>query len=140
MQKTLVVDGIEYKEEDVILFSAGLPGFEQLKKFVISSRAEHAPFHWLHSVSEEKIRFILINPLHFRPDYAPNIRKEDLDSLGVERKEDLLLYVMVTLSSDIRNSTANMSGPILINIRRHVGMQVILDDQRFPVKEPILRD
>jgi flagellar assembly factor FliW len=137
--KEYILNGLRFTEDQVLLFEKGIPGFEHLKHFVVSTNSDHEPFHWLHSVDDEQVRFVIINPLLFLPDYSPKITKEQLQDLHVEKKEELLLYVIVTLQQRIDLSTANLSGPILINIRRKLGKQLILDDSRYSVKEPIIR-
>ena len=138
-QKEYVLNGMVFKEEDIIQFEKGVPGFEHLKRYIISTNTESEPFHWMHSVDDERIRFVIINPLLFNPDYNPKIHKEQIIDLHVDKKEDLLLYVIVTLAKNLEDSTANLSGPILINIGRKKGKQIILDDNRYSVKEPLIK-
>jgi len=132
--------GIDYLESDIIRFEAGLPGFEKLRRFLLVDDEQYAPFEWLYSVDEPDVRFVLVNPVLFRPDYAPRVTRDHLDSLGVRRKEDLRLLSIVTLHPDFHCSTANLAGPILINIADRVGMQLVLDDSRYSVREPILAE
>jgi flagellar assembly factor FliW len=137
--RKMTLGGLEFKEEDIIFFDNGLPGFEHLNRFVISTREEHAPFHWLHSLEDENLRFIMINPLQIKEDYDPRITKAHLNSIDVEERSDLLMYVLVTLNKEeFSKSTLNLLGPILVNIRTKKGLQVILDDSRYSVKHPVL--
>lgn len=132
------ISGIHYRDEDIIHFERGLPGFENLRRFIVSSQAEHAPFHWMHSLDQPGLRFVLINPMTICPDYDPRLTKVHLDDIGIRTKEDILLYVIVTIDNHNPNkSTANLLGPILINIREHRGNQIILDDARYSVRSPI---
>ena len=49
------------------------------------------------------------------------------------------MYVIVTLNKvEFSLSTANLLGPILVNIRTKRGKQIILDDGRYSTKHPIL--
>lgn len=132
------ISGINYKDEDIIRFDRGLPGFENLRHFIISSQAEHAPFHWMHSLDQPGLRFVLLNPMVINANYDPRLTKIHLNDIGIVTKEDILLYVIVTLNNEKPNlSTANLLGPILINIREHRGNQIILDDARYSVRAPI---
>jgi len=128
-----------YANEDIITFNSGIPGFEQNKQFVIVSIPEYAPFEWLVCIDGSKLRFAIINPLLFEPDYDPKIIKEQLDDLAVEKPEDLLLYVIVTIRENPLESTANLVGPIILNRRKKTGKQIIIDDDRYTTREPILR-
>ena len=133
-----VLHGIEYSDQDVILFEAGVPGFEGLRRFLLTMNPEHEPFVWLYSLDNPQVRFLMVNPLLFRPDYAPNMSREQLVDLKIDKKEDLYLFVIVTLNPDHRLSTVNMAGPVLINLTRKLGKQVIIDDPRYTIRERML--
>ncbi|HMA65977.1 MAG: flagellar assembly protein FliW [Fibrobacterota bacterium] len=128
-----------YANEDIITFNSGIPGFEQNKQFVIVSIPEYAPFEWLVCIDGSKLRFAIINPLLFEPNFDPKIIKEQLDDLAVETPEDLLMYVIVTIRENPLESTANLVGPIILNRRKKIGKQIIIDDDRYTTREPILR-
>lgn len=132
------LEGIPYTETDIIRFETGLPGFENLHRFLLVAVNEYAPFEWLYSVDNPSIRFVLVNPVLFCPDYAPKVTREHLENLGVRSREALRLLVIVTLNSDFHKSTANLGGPLLFNLADRVGMQLVLDDARYSVREPIL--
>jgi flagellar assembly factor FliW len=128
-----------YSKEDIISFPAGIPGFEASKQFVLVSIPEYVPFEWLVSVDGTRLRFAIINPLLFLPDYTPTISKEQLIDLEVEKPEDVLLYSIVTIRENPLESTANLVGPVIINKQKRIGKQVIIDDDRYTTQELILR-
>ncbi len=131
--------GLPWTEDQVIRFPGGLPGFENARKFIIMSVPEHQPFHWMECVDEgNTIRFAIINPLSFRPDYQPKIKKEELASLNINDPKELLLYVIVTLRSPLMESTANLMGPLFINIREKVGKQIIIENDAYSLRERII--
>lgn len=131
--------GLPWTEDQVIRFPAGLPGFENARKFIIMSVPEHQPFHWMECVDEgNTIRFAIINPLSFRPDYQPKIKKEELASLNINDPKELLLYVIVTLRSPLMESTANLMGPLFINIREKAGKQIIIENDAYSLRERII--
>ena len=131
--------GVPWTEDQVINFPAGLPGFENARKFIIMSVPEHQPFHWMECVDQgNAIRFAIINPLSFRPDYQPKIKKEELASLNIRDSKELLLYVIVTLRSPLTESTANLMGPLFINIREKMGKQIIIENDAYSLRERII--
>ncbi len=137
-QKTL--HGFAYEDSETFHFEAGLPGFEHLHRFLLAKDPSYEPFEWLCSVDDASVRFVMVNPVLFRPDYAPKVTREHLQALGVSRKEDLRLLVTVTLQADFRQSTANLAGPVLFNVASRQGMQLLLDDSHYGVREPILTE
>ena len=133
------LQNVVFAENDIISFPAGIPGFKTMKRFVIVNVPEYAPFEWMVSVDDKHLRFAVVNPMLFAPDYSPNMRKEQLSALGIEKPEDILIYVIVTIRENPLESTANLSGPILINKTRRIAEQIILEDDRYTTQEPILR-
>ncbi len=128
-----------FSKNDVITFPAGIPGFEVIRDFVIVSLPNYHPFEWLASVDGSKVKFPIINPLLFSPAYNPVLAKEQLSDLLLEKPEDVVLYVIVTIRENPLESTANLVGPVIINKSKKIGKQIILDDARYSTQEPILR-
>lgn len=127
-----------YEKEDVIQFPAGIPGFDKNKEFVIVSIPEYMPFEWLAATDGSGLRFAIINPMIFRPDYAPNIIKEQLEELEIKKPEDILLFAIVTIRENPEESTANLIGPVIINKTKRIGKQIIIEDDKYSTKESIL--
>lgn len=128
-----------YSKEDVIYFPTGILGFEDSREYVLSRIPEYLPFEWLMSVDQPPLRFAVINPLLFDPDYAPKMVKEQLLELRIEKPEDILLYVIVTIHENPAESTANLVGPVVINKAKRLGRQIIIDDGRYTTQEKLLR-
>ena len=128
-----------YSNDDIITFKSGIPGFEKAKQFVVVSIPEYAPFEWLVCTDGSRLRFAIINPLLFAPDYSPAMIREQLEDLDVNNPEDLLLYTIVTIRENPLESTANLVGPLMINRRKRLGKQIIIDDDRYSTQEPLIR-
>ena len=130
---------IQYQSLEVIKFPQGLPGFIQLKKYLLIRSKDADPFVWLVSVDEPLASFPMVNPRLFQPDYHPAITTRDLTELSINAPQSLLMYSIVTLhTSDYLQATANLSGPILINLEKQLGKQLVLLDDRYSTKHRIL--
>jgi flagellar assembly factor FliW len=86
-----------YSKEDVITFPTGIPGFEQCREFVLVSIADYAPFEWLVCIDGSPLRFAIINPMLFRPDYEPALIKKQFAEMEIVKPEEVLLYCIVTI-------------------------------------------
>ena len=128
-----------YSKDDIITFSSGIPGFDKSQQFVIVSIPEYTPFEWLVCIDGSRLRFAIINPLLFAPEYSPAMIKEQLEDLEIRQPEDLLLYVVVTIRENPLESTANLVGPLIINRNKRLGKQIIVDDDRYSTQEPLIR-
>lgn len=138
--QTYTIDGLHFTEEDIIHFENGIPGFLNLKRFVISRDEDQEPFHWLHSVDDYQTKFVIINPMMVDGQYDPRIAKSDIENLDIQTPADMLFYVIVTLDHhELMKSTVNMTGPIIVNLRAKKAKQIIIDDGQYSVKTPIMQ-
>jgi len=132
-------ENLVYSKDDVIRFPAGIPGFENNKEFIIVQIPEYSPFEWLVCIDGTKLKFAIINPMLFQPDYSPKIQKDQLEELEIEKIEDVLLYTIVTIRENPEDSTANLLGPVIINKTRKTGKQIVLEDSKYSTKEKMIR-
>jgi len=131
---------IEYKEKDVISFGKGILGFEELKKFILVNLDEYEPFKLLHSIEDDEIGLIVTSPYNFFEDYEIKLSEETIRNLKIESPEEVFVVTTITLDSDIKKTTTNLQGPIIINISNKLGEQIIVDSAKYKVKEPLVRE
>ena len=132
-------EDLVFSPDDVITFTGGIPGFEKHKRFVIVPMPQCEPFSWLVCVDGAHLRFAVINPLVFIPDYSPKLFKEQLRELKVDDLHDLVLYAIVTIGDNPVESTANLAGPVIINKAAKLGKQILIDDDQYTTQDPIIR-
>jgi flagellar assembly factor FliW len=128
---------IEVDERQQIYFPFGILGFENLKDYVLLD-AKQQPFYWLQSSDVSEIAFVLINPFIFRPDYEIDVPDEELQEIGIETYEDVLVFAIVTIPEDQKKMTANLQGPIIINKKERIGRQAIASNPKWKVRHQIL--
>ncbi|HUX13462.1 MAG TPA: flagellar assembly protein FliW [Spirochaetia bacterium] len=128
---------IEIDDRQRLYFPLGVLGFEGLKDYALMD-ATQAPFYWLQSLDVQEIAFILIEPRVFRPDYEIAVPDSDLEEIGIESSEQMLVFAIVTVPDDHRQMTANLQGPVLINRARRLGRQSISTDPKWLVRHLIL--
>ncbi|WIV12048.1 flagellar assembly protein FliW [Proteiniborus sp. MB09-C3] len=132
---------IEIDEKNIINFKDGIPGFDDLERFIIIANPDmDIPFKWLQSVEQPELAFIITNPFLFKEDYEFNIPEHILEKLNIKDEKDVLVYSVVVIPEDITKMTANLAGPIIINTREKLGKQIVLDDNRYTTKHYILEN
>lgn len=132
---------IEIKEEDIISFPDGIPGFERLVKYIIIENPdEDVPFKWLQSVDDPDLAFVIINPFVFKQDYEFDMPQNAIEKLHIKSHQDIKIYTIVVVPEDIKNMTANLAAPIVINISNKKGKQVFLEDSRYHKRHLILEE
>lgn len=130
----------EYNEEDIITFKKGLPGFEDLKRYILFSVEENELFSILHSIEDEKIGIVTMSPFSVFEHYEFKLTDEKIKELDIESPENILVLNTVTLSSKAESITANLKAPIIINIKQGLGEQIILDNECYKIKHPLFID
>jgi len=117
--------------EKVIRFERGIVGFPEYKRFFLVDAEETSPFLWLVSLDEPEFGLPLL-PGALIEGYV-----EDLRPHLKEKDGDWVIYVVVTLGDRPERATVNLKGPILIDARRRVGKQVVVDCENFRVAHPL---
>ena len=128
---------INVPDEKVIHFAEGLPGLPCMRRSILIKAEETAPFYWLQSVEDGEIAIPVINPMLVDEAYAPSVEDSVFEELELETEEDLLVVNVAVLPEDLTTMTANMTAPILINIARNIGRQVVLDTGEYQMRHPI---
>ena len=131
---------IEYTEEEVYTFKKGILGFPQLTKFLLTDLKEYVPFKLLHSLEDDSIGIITVSPYEFFQEYEIKLSKETVKNLDIESPNDVMIITTVTLNSDPSRVTTNLQGPIVINMKNHFAEQIIIDDQKYKIKQPLMKE
>jgi flagellar assembly factor FliW len=130
------LETVRVKTENLIHMPSGLLGFENLKRFVLLSNPEEAPFSWLQVIDDPSLAFLVLPPFEAVPDYQPDISDDDAASLELKKSEDALIYNIVTIRPG--SATINLKGPIVINRFNLRGKQVVLQNaSRWDVRHPL---
>ena len=126
---------IEVEEDEIVHFPAGIPAFEEEHDFLIIPYAEGSPYVFLQSVQTPNLAFLMTVPLVFFPDYEFTIDDDVEKELGLTSPEDVLIYTILTLAGkEIRDLTANLMAPIVINVKTRLAKQIVLDRSSYTTK------
>lgn len=131
---------ILYEEENIITFNKGILGFDELKKFILVDLEEYEPFKLLHSLEDDEIGLIVTSPYDFFEDYEIKLNEETIGNLSIKSPEEVMIITTITLNSDIKKITTNLQGPIIVNNSNKLGEQIIIDNSKYKVKEPLVRE
>ncbi|MBE6068663.1 MAG: flagellar assembly protein FliW [Clostridium lundense] len=131
---------VEYNEEDIITFKKGLPGFENLKKFIVVPFEDNEVFSILISIEDMEVGMPVISPFNVYETYEFKLSDEKIKELNINSPEDVMVLNTVTLNTSIKNITVNMKAPIIINIKGKIGEQIILDNEKYMIKESLFKE
>lgn len=123
----------------IIIFTQGIIGFPDLKRFMLIHDGEgiNKKISWLQSIDEPAFALPVIDPLEVDAEYNPEIEDELLKPLEIRNFEDILVLTTITVPDDIKKITANLKAPIIINAGNLKAAQIIIEDEKYMVKYPI---
>jgi flagellar assembly factor FliW len=124
----------------VIDFVAPMPGFPGNNRFVLVRLTEEGVLFALTAVDDPELRFLVVPPGPFFPDYAPEIDDESLTALGASEEgvDSLLTLLVVTAGDTAGSSTANLMAPIVLHEANRTAVQLVLGGTGLPVRAVLM--
>jgi flagellar assembly factor FliW len=122
----------------VIELARPMVGFPDHRRFALVRLGDDGVLCSLTSLDEPGLRFLVVPPASFFPDYAPEIHDDVVADLAIETADDVLLLVVLTPGESLESTTANLAAPVLVNHATQRGGQVVLDAPGLPVAAPLL--
>lgn len=138
--KTTRFGELEVEKKDIINFSEGLLGFEDLKKFFIVDPGDQTLILWLQSIDDAATAFPMIEPKIYKPDYAVKLLPAELNSLDLENLNNTSIYTILTIPQDVTEMSANLKAPIVINNQSKNARQIVLQDSKLEVRHKMYKE
>ncbi|HOM81390.1 MAG: flagellar assembly protein FliW [Armatimonadetes bacterium] len=129
---------LDVEASSILRIHPGLLGFETRHRYVLLQTEENPLFQWLQCVDDPALAFVVVDPVRWFPDYEVILRNEDAAALGIEDPDDAGILAIVTLPARLEEMTANLLGPIVVNVRTRRAKQVVLDDPRYHTRHRLL--
>lgn len=115
-----------------------MPGFPDRSRFTLVQLDEDGVLCSLTSLDEPGLRFLVVPPVQFFPDYAPEVDDEAVADLGIASAGDVLVLCVLTAGASLADTTANLAAPVLVNTQTNRALQVVLDDPALSVATPLV--
>lgn len=126
---------VQIQPEDILLFSDGLFGFETHRHWVLLADTENDAVAWLQSVTDPAVALPAISPRRFVPGYQVRIARNQLTPLEIAVLDQA--FVLNVLARNNGQITVNLKAPVIINLDRRIGRQVVTsDDQPLQMELP----
>jgi len=123
----------------VIDFVAPMPGFPEDRRFVLVRLDDVGVLYSLTSVDSAALRFLVVPPGQFFPDYEAEIDEETLATLGAGDAADLLVLLVITAGEEgAEDATANLMAPIVLDQRSRRAVQLVLNRSGLPVRQRLM--
>ena len=128
---------LEVDEQRLITFPEGILGFPNNLVYALVQTGEDSGFYWLQAVDRPELAFVVCDPRLFVADFRVPIRREEVNSLGLEEPAGAQVFVIVNKVDDLL--TGNLQGPLVINVDTREGKQFVLSDKRYSTRHPLMR-
>jgi flagellar assembly factor FliW len=129
---------IEHLESRELHFDEGLIGCPDWRKFVLEPDAAGPAILLLRSLDEAGVALYVADPFTILPEYEFEVGEEDSRDLALSDPGDAFVLVVLTVHADPASVTANLLGPLVINVRTGRGRQLVLAESGYSVRHPIV--
>jgi flagellar assembly factor FliW len=134
MENTSTAETAQTEEKILIHFPNGIYGFEDVKEFILLQEDDNRVVWSLQAADQSYPSIIVVDPSLVMPGYAPKLTAEDRGVLGNPETEDLCWLAVAVIRKKLEDSVVSLKSPIVINVKNRLGMQVILDDDKYPLR------
>ena len=119
---------LQLNTDQLFLFPQGLVGMETLRQWALLPDPQNDSVAWLQSASRGDRSIALVSPRAFFDSYRVHVTRRELECLHM--KPGAELYIMTTVSGHIGKLTTNLRAPLLLNLDRRLGCQIITNDSQ----------
>jgi flagellar assembly factor FliW len=118
---------------------AGLVGLPDAVRFRLESWGDDdSPFGLLQSLDDPDLAFVVVAPELFFPDYAPEVPDDVVAALELQEATDIALLAIVTVGDPVERSTANLLGPLVVDLATGRAAQAVLSPEEHEPRVPLL--
>ncbi len=119
---------VRLESDDIFLFSHGLIGLEECRRWVLLADVNNDAVGWLQSATHPDIALAVVSPRRFVSDYKVRIPAAQLASLELDDMDRA--FILNVVAKNDNGLTVNLKAPLLINLDRRIGRQVVTSDEQ----------
>lgn len=119
---------VEIQADDILFFRYGLFGFEEQQQWVLLSDTNNSAVAWLQSMQRSDLAMPVISPRRFVSEYQVQLDERQISLLSLTREDQA--YVLSIVSRNGQELTTNLRAPIVVNLDRRLGCQVVTADEQ----------
>jgi flagellar assembly factor FliW len=125
---------MDIHNEEILLFTNGIPGFKDEKQFVLLPLPENDWFHVLQSTKTPELGFVVTDPFLFFTDYDFTLDPSTVEQLEEPTEKNIKVLSILTVREPLHETTTNLQAPIVINLANNKAKQIILNDTDYQTK------
>ena len=128
---------IEVPESTCYAFPEGMLGFPGITRYALFDNPGGGPLKWLQAVDDPSLAFVCCDPSLFLPGYRASVHRQDLKDIALERVEDGYVLVVLVIGKNPSEATANLLGPLVLNVPKRLGKQQVLSESDYSSRHPV---
>ncbi len=139
---TVYFNELEYSEEAVFEFAAGIPGFEDQTAFLFIEQAQTQPLVYMQSLKDPGLCFLALPVFTVDANYRLTLSPEDAAALDLppgetpEIGKQIGCIVLITVSEGT-DPTVNLMSPVVLSLNTRKGIQAIQAGSDYPLRHPL---
>jgi flagellar assembly factor FliW len=114
---------VEIDLDDILCFPHGVIAFDDCKHWVLLADADNSALAWMQSVTQPSVALPVVSPRRFQPEYQVHVTRGQLLPLEISHFDQA--FVLAVVSKSDGDLTLNLKAPLIINLDRRLGRQVI---------------
>ncbi len=118
-----------------IRFPRGLLGFPDVTEYRLVQGPADGLF-WLVAEASDAPRFLLSDPFVFFEGLGLDVSPAQARQIEAHDAADVAVLAITVPDVETGVWTANLQGPVVINVHKALGAQLVLSDQSLGVKRP----
>ncbi len=117
---------IEVDDNRVIDFPWGIPGFENIKKYVLIEYKD-GPFQWLQAVEEPSLAFVVCPPEVIGVQYK--IPQSTLEPLEANQADDVIILNLISFDREKNIIRFHLRSPLVFHVEKRRAYQWTMDSE-----------
>jgi flagellar assembly factor FliW len=114
---------VEVEAGDVVRFPEGLLGLADCRDWVFLADTQDDALAWMQSLNRAEIAVAVVGPRRFVPGYRVRVARRELEPLQLD--DVGAAQVLVVVGRTDRSVSLNLKAPLVINLQRRLGRQVV---------------
>lgn len=122
--------------DKILTFPQGIPGFEKYTTYLVYHKEENdLSAYWLESTEQPEVTFTIVDPGQYGLSYDLELSDEERNLLQAEGAEEIGIFMMLSKKEGVGIPSpalnANISGPVIINLKTRLGIQKVIRRARL---------
>jgi len=132
---------LEIDQERVLTLTTPFLGFPDSRRFFLQSHSGNSPLMWMQSIDDPALAFVVIPPQTINTEFRPDVSRQVRNELGLDHDRDMDVLVILTVpAGKPKEMTANLLAPVVINVRKRLARQILLDPALYEPRWPVFSE